>query len=141
MATKRMRELESKLSFQQRRAAQLIVENELVRDITSKKKTFQDIADEVGVARMSIYRWRTRNSAFIEYMNMLADDILSSHRSEVYAQLLTLIRGTSNGAPSVKAIDLFLRRFGLLTERKHLMAEILEATKIFSKKLKNWTSC
>lgn len=48
-------------------------------------------------------------------MNLLADDMLSGHRSEVYAQLISLIRSKQ---PSVKAIDLFFRRFGLLTDRQ-----------------------
>jgi hypothetical protein len=46
---------------------------------------------------------------------MLADDMLATHRAEVYAQLMKSIRGSQ---PSIKAIDLYLRRFGLLTERQ-----------------------
>ncbi|WP_426043247.1 phBC6A51 family helix-turn-helix protein [Bacillus pumilus] len=40
---------------------------------------------------------------------------MSSHRSEVYGQLMKLIKGPQ---PSVKAIDLFMKRYGLLTEKQ-----------------------
>ncbi|MNR50141.1 hypothetical protein D3C85_1696160 [compost metagenome] len=38
-------------------------------------------------------------------------------RSEVYVQLMRAIRGGANGIPSVKALDLYMRRYGLLTDR------------------------
>jgi hypothetical protein len=109
----RLKELEAKLTLQQRKAALILVENEIIEG--GNKKTQEEIASELGVDRITTYRWRTQNSVFIEYMNLIADDMLSSHRSEVYSQLLKLIRGSQ---PSVKAIDLFMKRYGLLTERQ-----------------------
>jgi hypothetical protein len=109
----RIKELEAKLTLQQRKAALILVENEIIEG--GNKKTQEEIASEIGVDRITTYRWRTQNPVFIEYMNLIADDMLSSHRSEVYSQLLKLIRGSQ---PSVKAIDLFMKRYGLLTERQ-----------------------
>jgi len=109
----RLEELGALLTAQQRKAAFLIVENEMTPN--SEKRTLEDIANEVGVERMTLYRWRTGNRNFIAYKNEIADDFLSDKRDMVYAQLLKLISGSQ---PSVKAIDLFMRRFGLLTERQ-----------------------
>ncbi|NUJ19558.1 hypothetical protein FKN04_23815 [Bacillus glycinifermentans] len=108
----RLKELEAKLTLQQRKAALLLVENELMAE---SRKTQEELAKDIGADRVTVYRWRTQNKAFIEYMNLLADDMLSGHRSEVYAQLMKLIRSSQ---PSVKAIDLFLKRYGLLTDRQ-----------------------
>jgi DNA-binding XRE family transcriptional regulator len=109
MAT--MKELESKLTLKQRQAALMLVENEMA---TEGKKTQDEIAEELGISRQGLYKWRTQNRAFIEYRNMLSDDILSSMRPLVYKQLMSLITGSQ---PSVKAIDLFMRRFALLTDK------------------------
>jgi hypothetical protein len=123
MSQKRLQELESKLTLQQQKAALLLVENELV-SIT--RKTQDQISEELGIDRSSLYRWRTNNHVFIEYMNLLADDMLSAHRSEVYSQLLKLVRGPQ---PSVKAIDLFMRRYGLLTDRQITQTETSDGNK------------
>lgn len=110
----RVKQLEAQLSFEKRKAAQACALNEIMPE-GGEKKTQEQLAEELGMSRMGLYRWRTQDPAFIEYMNLLADDMLSSHRSEVYGQLMRLIKGQQ---PSVKAIDLFMKRFGLLTEKQ-----------------------
>ena len=109
----KLRELESKLDARQRKAAYLLVENELRE--TGEKMNLEDIAKEVGVDRSTLFFWRTRNRNFIAYKNEIADDFLSDKRDRVYAQLMKLINAPQ---PSVKAIDLFMRRHGLLTDRQ-----------------------
>lgn len=118
MSSKRLRELESKLTMQQRKAALMVVEKELSPDSPVFGKSYLDIAEEVGVHKNSLYNWRTQNKVFIEYVNLLADDFLSSHRAEVYRHLMTAVRSGANGNPSIKAIDTYLKRFALLTERQ-----------------------
>lgn len=118
MASKRIKELESKLSPQQQKAAFLLVENDL-RD-NSEKRTQEDIAEEVGVSYKTVWSWRKTNRNFIDYKNEIADDFLSEYRSGVYGQLMKLINGSQ---PSVKAIDLYLKRFGLLTEKQVTVTE------------------
>ncbi|MDQ0174388.1 phBC6A51 family helix-turn-helix protein [Bacillus chungangensis] len=109
----RKRELGAKLDARQRTAAYLLVENEMLG--TEERRTMKEIAAEVGVHHKTMWEWRTKNRNFIEYKNEIADDFLSDKRDQVYGQLMKLI---NSNQPSVRAIDLFLRRFGLLTERQ-----------------------
>lgn len=115
---RRMKALEAKLTAQQRKAAYLLVENELASK--EDRRTQEVIAEEVGVVPKTIWSWSKRNADFIEYKNAIADDYLASERNAVYAQLMKLIGGPQ---PSVKAIDLYLRRFGLLTEKQVITQE------------------
>jgi transposase-like protein len=126
MAT--IKELESKLNLKQRKAALMLVENELSSE---GKKTQDEIAAELGITRQGLYKWRTQNKAFIEYRNKIADDFLSSMRPIVYRQLMGLITGSQ---PSIKAIDLFMRRFALLTDKQQV-EELGQATARTSKEL------
>jgi hypothetical protein len=98
--------------------AYLLVENELRE--TGEKRTQEDIAEEVGVSYKTLWEWKTKDSVFIEYKNALADDFLAEKRAYVYGQLMKLIGGSQ---PSVKALDLYLRRFGLLTEKQVMVTE------------------
>lgn len=109
--------LESQLSPQQKKAAQLIVSNDWGTLIDGgKKKTMQELADEIGIARSTLFEWKALDS-FGEYVNYLTDQELAGMRTEVYTQLMRAIRGGPNGIPSVKALELFMRRFGMLTDR------------------------
>ena len=110
----RQKSLEAKLTAQQRKAAYLLVENELKDNKDETKLEYQQIAEEVGVTYKTIWEWRTKNRNFIDYKNLIADDFLADKRALVYGQLMKLIDGTQ---PSVKAIDLYLRRHGLLTDK------------------------
>lgn len=109
----KLKALEAKLTLQQRKAAYLLVENELQEG--GKTLTQDEIAEEIGVSRKALWDWRTKNRDFIAYKNEIADDFLSDKRDRVYGQLMKLINGSQ---PSVKAIDLFMKRFGLLTEKQ-----------------------
>lgn len=111
---KRRRELESRLTTQQRNAIDLLVANEFIPR-GEGRRTLESIAAEVGVADKTLWEWRTKKADFIELKNIVADDFLSDRRPEVYGQLMALILGSQ---PSVKAIDLYLKRFGLLTEKQ-----------------------
>lgn len=111
MADKRKAALEARLDGRQIRAALLCVEREFAAD--DERKSLDDIAEEAGVSRQSLYKWRTQNRAFIDYVNYLADDFLSSERAFVYRQLIKTISGEQ---PSIKGIDLFFRRHGLITQ-------------------------
>lgn len=111
----RMKELESKLSAQQRKAAFMLVENEMAS--LDDKLTQDELAKEIGCARSTLFEWRKKDRNFIAYKNEIADDFLADKRDHVYAQLLKLIGGSQ---PSVKALDLYLRRFGLLTEKQQV---------------------
>lgn len=108
-ATKR-KQLEAQLDGRQKLAALACVEREFSPE--DGRKGYEDIAKEAGVSRQTLYEWRTQNKAFIDYVNLIADDYLASARPTVYKRLMQLIDASQ---PSVKAIDLFMRREGLIT--------------------------
>ncbi|MET3658516.1 phBC6A51 family helix-turn-helix protein [Sporosarcina psychrophila] len=114
----RKKQLEAKLDARQRKAAYLLVENELRE--TGERKSYEEIAAEIGVHYKTIWEWRTKNRNFIAYKNEIADDFLADKRDQVYAQLMKLITAPQ---PSVKAIDLFMRRHGMLTDRQITQTE------------------
>ncbi|PFP30248.1 hypothetical protein COJ96_05920 [Bacillus sp. AFS073361] len=120
MSNNKLKALEAKLTEQQKKAAYMLVENDLKSNKDPLKLTYEQIAEEVGVSYKTIWSWRTQNRNFIAYKNEISDDFLSDKRSRVYGQLLKLIEGEQ---PSVKAIDLFMRRFGLLTEKQVITTE------------------
>lgn len=115
MSTKRIKELEAKLTLPQQKAAFLLVENDLRNG--GDKKTLEQIAEEVGVTYKTIWEWRKKNRNFIDYKNEIADDFLAEYRSGVYGQMMKLINAPQ---PSVKAISLYLQRYGLLTQKTQI---------------------
>lgn len=112
MSDKKKAALEARLEGRQIRAALLCVEREFAPE--EERKSFDEIAEEIGVSRMTMYRWRTGNRAFIDYVNHIADDFLASERALVYRQLMKTITGPQ---PSVKGIDLYFKRHGLITQQ------------------------
>ena len=112
---RRKKALEAKLDTAQKKAVFLLVENELLPK--KEQRTKEEIAHEVGVTYKTIWSWSKRNKDFIEFKNLVADEYLEENRNRVNAQLMKLIDAEQ---PSVKAIDLYYRRFGLLTERKQI---------------------
>lgn len=122
--SKRLKSLEAKLDARKRNAAYLLVENELRE--TGERRKQEDIAAEIGVTYKTLWMWKTTDPVFIEYKNALADDFLSEKRAYVYGQLMKLIGGSQ---PSVKALDLYLRRFGLLTEKQVTVNESTNASR------------
>ncbi|GAA0840494.1 hypothetical protein GCM10008915_36120 [Bifidobacterium pullorum subsp. gallinarum] len=112
MSDKKKAALEARLDGRQIKAALLCVEREFAAE--EDRKSFDEIADEIGVSRQSLFKWRTQNRAFIDYSNLLADDFLSADRAFVYRQLMKTIAGSQ---PSVKGIDLYFKRHGLITQQ------------------------
>lgn len=110
--SKRKSALEAKLEARQIRAALMCVEREFAAE--DERKGFDEIADDVGVSRQSLYKWRTQNRTFIDYVNLIADEMLESERAFVYRQLMKTISGPQ---PSIKGIDLYFKRHGLITNQ------------------------
>lgn len=114
--SRRRKVLEAQLKPQQIKAAQMYVDNgwsDVLPEV-SGKKTMQELADAIGIARSTLYEW-LKAEAFTEYVNYLTDAQLDAMRQEVNVALMKAIRGGNNGIPSVKALDLYYRRHGLLT--------------------------
>ncbi|WP_339273746.1 phBC6A51 family helix-turn-helix protein [Paenibacillus sp. FSL W8-0426] len=110
--SKRKQALEARLEGRQIRAALMCVEREFAPE--DERKGYDEIAEEVGVSRQSLHRWRTQNRAFIDYVNLIADEWLESERAYVYRQLMKTISGAQ---PSIKGIDLYFKRHGLITNQ------------------------
>lgn len=117
MAT--IEELRDRLTPQQQMAAELLVANEFAG---KEKRTQDEIANEVGISRQQLYTWRTKNADFAEYFRRVADLKMNSLSVAVDARLMDLIlKGPSNnGIPSIKAIETYYKRFGLLVDRKEI---------------------
>ncbi|WP_019722278.1 phBC6A51 family helix-turn-helix protein [Heyndrickxia coagulans] len=114
-------ELKERLTPQQLQAAELLVQNEFAG---KEKRTQEELAEEVGISRMQLYKWRTENTYFAEYVRRKADAKLNALSVMVDAKLVSLIDGSqwNNGIPSIRAIELFYKRFGLLVDRKEITA-------------------
>ncbi|MGE6488503.1 phBC6A51 family helix-turn-helix protein [Paenisporosarcina sp. NPDC076898] len=110
----RMKKLEAKLGTQKVKAAYELLSYELKDKGEEGHANYDDVAKACGIHRNTLYEWRSIPE-FIEYKNAIADDFLLEKRAVVNKKLMSLI---DNGQPSVKAIDLYYRRFGLLTERQ-----------------------
>lgn len=111
MAKSRRDKLSESLTVAQQKAAYLLLENEMLP--TAEQRTQEQIAKEVGVDRISLYRWRKENQAFIEFKKEIAKDYLSDAVGIFAKQLIRSIEGT-NGVPSSKALDLYAKMMGFI---------------------------
>lgn len=115
-----MSELTGQLTPQQMQAAELIVDNEFNRALGVPPKKLEEIGEEVGVSRQTISKWK-KNIAFIEYSAYISKQHTDSLRPFADSQLAKLIQtGSNNGLPSVKALELYYRIIGVLTERREV---------------------
>ena len=114
-------ELKLRLSPVQRKAAELIVTNDFAPK--GEKKTLEQISEQVGVDRRTLYNWR-QNPDFTRYTAAVSDGELANYRSLANSQLIKLIQGTSNnGVPAIKALELFYKLEGRLVERSVTMTD------------------
>lgn len=104
---------ESRLLPLQREAAIALVEYEFASK--GERKTKNQIAEEIGISRMSLHNWDKKDTNFIAYKNYLAADFFDSYLPFVYRKMLD---GISNG--SMKGIELFLKRQGDLDTRSEV---------------------
>lgn len=119
-------ELKQKLTAKQIQAAYLLVENELMESNNEEKRTQDEMANELGINRTTLWEWRTKNQDFIAFKSEVADSFLAEKREQVYSKLMQLILGPQ---PSVKAMQLYMQRFGLLTDKKVIEGDLGNATR------------
>ncbi|MFN4173531.1 MAG: phBC6A51 family helix-turn-helix protein [Parachlamydiaceae bacterium] len=93
----------NELSTRDKGIAQKLVANEFAAK--EERKTMQQIAEECGVTRQTIYN-KKQEPEFVAYMDRISYNALASHMAEIDAALMKAIRGGNNGLPSVKAIEL-----------------------------------
>lgn len=107
-----------RLTGQQQKAAELLAENEFA--LKGEKKTFEQIAEEVGITSRQLYNWR-KDPDFTNYMATVSATIFDSYTPLVEAQLIKNIMGTSNnGIGSNKAIEIFFRMAGRFVDRSEV---------------------
>jgi len=104
---------ESKFLPKQREAAIALVEYEFADK--KDRKTKIEICEDIGISRMTLHNWDTRDQNFIAYKNYLAADFFDSYLPFVYKKM---IDGISSG--SMKGIELFLKRYGDLDNRSEV---------------------
>lgn len=104
---------ETKFRPGQRKAGVLLAEREFMPK--EHRKTMDQIAEEVGVNRSTIWHWQTGDPNFIAYSNALASDMIDGHLAEVYSKLMDVIRDGNT-----KGIELFLKRIGDLDTRQDI---------------------
>lgn len=109
-----MARLEAKLGILKVKAAYMLLAMELREVDEGGPRTNEQIAEELKINPSTLYAWK-KNKDFIAFKNLIADTFLEEKRAIVNQKLLSLI---DNSQPSVKAIDLYFRRFGLLTDRQ-----------------------
>lgn len=105
--------LAEQLNVDQQKAAYLLLDNELRSETDPEYMTQTEIAEAVNVNRSTLYRWRTQNQAFIEFRKEVAKDYLGDAVNVFVDSLIKSMRGT-NGAPSMKALDLYAKHIGFI---------------------------
>lgn len=113
MARKTRRDqLAEQLSVKQQQAVYALLDNEMLP--YKERKRQEELADELEVNRATLYRWRKQNQAFIEYKKEVAKDYLGDEVGLFAQSLIASMRGT-NGVPSQKALDLYAKMMGFIT--------------------------
>lgn len=92
------------LTEQQRKAAALLVDNELLPN--SEQKSIQELADEIGVHRKTLWEWRRRNPIFAEYKQHITTLALQDSHG---ALAKVLIDNLSKSQPSTKMLELLAK--------------------------------
>lgn len=117
MSNYSLMQMRAELTPQQQNAAQFLVENEFRSKLDGGKRNLDEIGEEVGVTRQTLWAWK-KEPIFIAYMAHLSDRHLDSQRALVDGQLMRLIEGTSNnGNAAIKALELWYRLNNRLVER------------------------
>jgi AraC-like DNA-binding protein len=115
MGRKTIKDYEKALSPLQVQIAQALNENDYRKH--NEKLTMQQIADNLGVSRTTLYTHKN-NPAVMAYQACLSERQLDQFRSKADASLMRLIDNGTGTLPSVKALQLYYQLLGRLVERK-----------------------
>lgn len=101
----------NKLNAQQRRCAEILASNDI------HKLTMDGVAEEVGISRATLYRWKM-DRAFIDYMNEVAEKLMDEFIHEAYTMLKDMARMSASDQARLKALELALKNRGKLTDKQ-----------------------
>jgi|SRR5690625_710176 len=93
-----------RLTEQQRKAAAVLVDNELLPK--DQQKSIQELADEFGIHRKTLWEWRRRNPIFAEYKQHLTTLALQDSHG---ALAKVLIDNLGKTQPSTKMLELLAK--------------------------------
>ncbi|ASN05314.1 phBC6A51 family helix-turn-helix protein [Virgibacillus necropolis] len=115
-----LRELEKRLTPEQVRAAELLVENE--HTVKGERRTNEQIAQEVGVSRKTLHNWH-KIPDFVHYKDQRSHLLMAGNRARIDSQLMRLINGDSqnNGLPSIKSLELWYKLFDKISNRTEIV--------------------
>lgn len=104
------------LSATQKKCAELLV----MKDIN--KMNITEIAEEIGVNRSTIFRWK-QTKEFNDYLNTLADEFQRSFLADAFGELRKIM---AYGKPheKLKAVELILKNQGRLKENTEVTATV-----------------
>lgn len=106
----------SGLSASQKKCAELLV----MKDIN--KMSITQIAEEIGVNRSTIFRWK-QNKEFNNYLNDLAEEFQRGFLSDAFGTLRTImIYGETKD--KLKAVELILKNQGKLKDNTEVNATV-----------------
>src|SRR5690625_8039501 len=114
--------LADQLTLAQQKAAYMLLDNELRSKKDPEYRTQEEIAEECGVHRATLFRWRTQNRTFIEFRKEVARDYLGDMVG-IFANSLRKSMIGTNGAPSMKALDLYAKMQGFRSEERRVGKE------------------
>lgn len=97
------------LSAQQMKAAELFA----MQDVNHMK--VEEIAQEVGVSRITLWKWR-QEPEFIAYKNDLAERRMEDFLDEAYKLLRGMATDGQSEKTRLKAVELVLKNRGKLTD-------------------------
>lgn len=112
----------SGLSATQKKCAELIV----MKDIN--KMNINQIAEELGVNRSTIFRWK-QTKEFNDYLNSLADEFQRSFLADAFSELRSIMKhGRTH--EKLKAVELILKNQGKLKENTEVNATIKQEVNV-----------
>src|SRR5690625_3137158 len=109
--------LEERLNADQIKAVYMLLDNELKSE--TDRLTQDEIAEACNVHRATLFRWRTQNQDFIDYRREIMRNYVSDMGGLFLNSLRRSMKGT-NGAPSMRALDLFAKMEGLVDNKSEV---------------------
>lgn len=113
--------LEERLNADQIKAVYMLLDNELKSE--TDRLTQDEIAEACNVHRATLFRWRTQNQDFIDYRREIMRNYVSDMGGLFLNSLRRSMEGT-NGAPSMRALDLFAKMEGLVDNKSEVNVNV-----------------
>lgn len=98
----------------------ILVMTELLVDPYAGKKTYKQIAEEIGVSTSILHKWRTSDKKF----QQARIEISQSYANEMVAEGFAALRRQINDNDNVKAVEVLFKSQGMLVNKVDLDADI-----------------